>query len=108
MVMLFVTMHSINRRPSSSCGPRCEIAPANEVVGRGAERKHPIGQSSATMPEFAQQPHRFHPAKRLLDELAPLLTAHVPRVSDRAGVNGAAAAPKGVLRHVRRDAHLAD
>ncbi len=86
---------------------RHEVAPAHEVVRGGAETTQPVHQSPAAMPQFAEQGDGFQPAESLLDQFAFALTHRIPAMAGCAGVNRTAAAP-GVLRDVRRDAHLTD
>src|SRR5258708_15859579 len=90
---------------SRSCD---EIAPANQVGRRGAERKNPVDESAAAVPELAERTDGFHPAEGLLNQFPPALAEGVARVAHRAPVNGTAAESSHMLRDVWRDAHPAD
>src|SRR6266581_2444945 len=83
-----------------------QVAPADQVVRRGAEGKHPVDEASATMAKFAQQADGFHPAEGLLHELPFALAEGVTGVAHGTIVDGAAAAAIHRRRDVRRDAHL--
>src|SRR5436190_11243606 len=91
------TMIRIHRSRRSSDRLRDEIAPAHEIVGRGAETKQPIDEASATVPKLAEERDGLQPAKRLLNEFALTVTPAVTRVSRGAGVDRAAAVAELVL-----------
>src|SRR6266705_1038177 len=77
---------------SSSSGPlRHQITPAHQVVRGGAEGEDPIDESSATVPQLAEQRDGLQPAKRLLNELPLAMTDAIADVSGRTSVDGAAA-----------------
>src|SRR5215212_2742975 len=108
-VVRFITMVTMLASLSSSLGSlRDQIAPADQVVGRGAEGKDPVDQSSAAVSQFAEQPDRLHPPEGLLDEFALPLTQRVAGVSGRAPIDGTAAAARRRLGDVRRNAHATD
>jgi len=99
-------MIGIPRSRSRLRALRDEIPPAHQVVGGGAEAKLPIDEPTAAVTQLAKQGDGLQPAECLLDELAFPMTEAKADVSRRACVDGAAAVPKFVRRHVRRDAHL--
>src|SRR5258706_14743690 len=88
----FIVMTRMSQSPSSSGPLRPEVAPADQVVGRGAEGKDPVDESSAAMSEFAEEADGFHPAEGLLDQLPLALTEGIAGVAHRAPVDGPAAA----------------
>ena len=104
----FITMIPMFPSASSLGSLRDQIAPADQVVGRGAEGEDPIDEAAAAVPQLAKQRDGLQPAKRLLNQRALALTDPIPGVSGRARVDSAAAVAELVLRHVRRDAHASD
>jgi hypothetical protein len=54
------------------------------------------------MPQLAQPRHRLQPAKTFFDALPLLLADLVSRVPRGARIDGAAAGPRMVLRHMWR------
>src|SRR6266542_1887219 len=102
----FIAMIGIHRSLSSSRPLRHEIAPAHQVVGGGAEAKQPVDEMSAAVAELAEEPDGLHPAEGLLDQFPLALTQGIARMTSRAAIDRAAT-ESGVLRDVRRDAHLA-
>src|SRR6187401_2342661 len=101
-------MFPMHRSLAVSASLRHEIPPAYQVVRGGAERKLPIDEASAAMPQFAEQRDRLQPAEGLLNELPFLMTAPIPGMSSRPRVDRAAAVSECVLGHVRRDAQASD
>src|SRR5215218_769130 len=90
----FSTMSSLVPSPSLLGALRDQIAPADQVVRRGAEGEQPVDESSAAVAQFAKQPDRLHPAEGLLDEFPFALTPFVAGVSRRAVIDGTAAAAR--------------
>ena len=82
-----------------------EIADAHQIVSRRGEGEHPADLLQSSMPQLAQQPHGFHPAKYLFDPLALSLAHPIAVVAGGALVDGAAALGI-ILRHVRGDVHV--
>src|SRR6476659_3671436 len=87
---------------------RDEIAPAHEVVGRGAETKQPIDEASATVSQLAEERDGLQPAKRLHNEFALAMTPAVSGVSRGAGIDCAATVAELVLGDMWRDPHPSD
>ena len=85
-------------RPAQQCAQTDQV-----IDGRG-ERQDPIDQFAATVAQFAEQPDRFHPSERLLDQFPFPLTDHVARMPGRATIDGRVL---GLLRDVRRDVQIA-
>src|SRR5206468_11807789 len=80
----------------------------DQVVGRRVERKDPIDERTAAMMELAQEADGLHPTKRLLDEFPFPLTDLVAGMPGRARIDRTAPVRRlWILRHVRRNAHLA-
>src|SRR5438445_11291516 len=80
----------------------------DQVVGRRMKGKDPIDERTTAMMELAQQADGLHPPKRLLDQFPFPLTDLVPGMPSRARIDRAAPVRRlGILRHVRRQAHLA-
>jgi hypothetical protein len=104
-VVAFEVMIQIHSAASASGRVRDEIAPPDQVVGRGAKGKHPIDEAAPPVAEFTKQRHRLQPPKGLLDQLALALTARVARMPGGAAINRAPAARPMVLRDVGRHAH---
>src|SRR5688572_5232799 len=94
---------------SSTLRPlRDQIAPAHQVVGGSAKAKQPVDEPSAAVAQLAEERDSLQPPERLLNELPLSMTEPIADVSSRARVDRAAAVPKCVLGHVRRDAHPSD
>ena len=63
-----------HRRGAWSCRRPEQTSHPYDVVDRGREGEDPVDQWPAAMPELAEAPDSFHPAKGLLDEFAFALT----------------------------------
>src|SRR3954453_12527980 len=91
---------------SSSGAREQQSTQANDIVRRRTEGEDPGHQSTASVSQFSEAADRLHPAKGLFDELAFSLTDRVAAMARRPPINRTATI-RGVLRHVRRQAHLA-
>src|SRR5215213_10508654 len=89
-----ITMSPMVPSPSLLGALRDQIAPADQVVRRGAEGEQPVDQSPAAVAEFTKQPHGLHPPEDLLDQFPFALTQFVAGVSRRAVIDGTAAAAR--------------
>src|SRR5262245_47123492 len=87
----FIAMIGIPPASSASRLLRNEVAPAHEVIGSGAEAKQPVDEASTAVAEFPKKPHRFHPAKGLLDQLPFALADGVAGMARGAAVDRAPA-----------------
>jgi len=74
-----------------------------QIVGRRCPGEHPAHSGYAPEARLAHQRHRLEPTKDFLHPLAQPLADGVARVPGGATVDRTAAAPGGVLRHVRGD-----
>lgn len=81
------------------------IADAHQIISRRREGEYPADLLRLTMPQFAQQPHSFHPAKDLFDSLALSLIHPVAIVTSGALVDGATTVGV-ILRQVGSHVHV--
>src|SRR5438552_6610251 len=89
----------------SRWGPR-EVPNADQVVRREPEEKHPADPRAPAMTRLTQQRDGLEPAEDLLDPFARTLAQRVAGMACRPRVDRAAAV-RGVLRDVGRDAERA-
>src|SRR5436190_7426252 len=79
---------------------RRQVSDSHQVVCSGGELEDPTDQLQASVSSLTQQSYRLQPTKDLFDSFALPLTDFVTRMTRGALVNGAAAGPFVVLRHV--------
>ena len=91
------------RRPSS-CRSRQQLGQADQVERRAGEDEEPVDVREAAQFDFAHPGDGLQPPERRFDARPRVLTLRVARVPGRAPIDRAAAAPREVLRHVRRGA----
>ena len=89
------------RRPSVSCPRRVQPAQSVQIVNRTPERKQPAHFLLSSQLHLSQLADDFHPTETLFDALAFFLTHRVAGMPRSALIDGAAAAPQQILRHVR-------
>jgi hypothetical protein len=86
---------------------RNQLSHPHQVISRCREGENPSRLEQSAMFQFAQQRDVFQPTEALLDPLPFLLTDVVTGMPRGARIDGAAAAPLVVLRHVRGHVHVA-
>src|SRR5260370_38292129 len=87
---------------SSLSGDFGQVSNADQVVGSGSEPEDQTDQFQTPLAGLTQEPTSLQPAKDFFDSFALSLTDFITRMTRSALVNGTAAAPLIVLRHVRR------
>src|SRR5580692_1090231 len=87
---------------SGRCRNRNQLSHPHQIVSRCRKGENPSHLEESAMFQFAQQRDVFQPPEALLDALSLLLADGIASVPRGATIDGAAAWPGSVLRHVRR------
>jgi len=78
-----------------------QVAQADQVVGCASEGEHPIHLEQPAMSYLPQQSNGLEPTETFLDPFPLLLADAVACMTCRPLVEGTAAAPTVILRHMR-------